>query len=250
MGELEKVGEFQLVDYRTVQQNIAENFEGLTPQFISVKVPSGGATTFEIDEEPSKVIEGILIDHYAIRALFFQKYEESDNKVPDCRSMDGKTGEGICTDYPSKTNKRVCYCPDCPMNEWGSFKEYIDNDEPTNKKACQERHRLFILRSGELLPILINLPVTSIKPLALYMTKLASKGKSYQTVITRITLDKMRSGGGLDYAQAVFTRAGDIPEDKKKELIELSRFLKPYCRQKPVEADDTYEAPSSEEEPF
>lgn len=230
MGELiPKEEDFQLVDFKTIKTNIAENFEGLEPQFITVTIPAGGGTTFEIDEDEAvKAIEGVIIDHYAIRALFLNKFGEGEKTPPVCFSMDGVKGEGLGADEGTGS------CYDCKYNKWGSYQEYVDETDTSNRKACAEKHRVFVLRSGELLPLLITFPVTSIRPLSLYMTKLASKGKNYKTVITRISLEK-KTKGDIPYSVAVFKFVKDIPEDKVEEIKAIAAFLKPYCRNKPIE---------------
>lgn len=234
MGELVKYEGFEIADPKIIKENISENFEGLTPSFITIKMPTGGSTTFEVDEEAVKSVEGIIVDHYAIRMLYMEKFGAGEKHPPVCKSINGMEGQGIC----EENGEDSCLCVDCDYNQWGSFKKFIDNADDSNKKACQEKHRIFILRSGELLPVLLPLPATSLEPLKLYMTKIAQKGKHYSTVITKISLEKVTSKGGLNYAKAVFQKLGDVPEDKTKEIISLKKFLKPYCRNKPIEAQE------------
>jgi hypothetical protein len=241
-GELAKPVEFVIANIREVKGNIMENFEGLTPQFMPIKFPTGGSTVFELDEEPVKEIDGVIVDHYAIRLLFLREIGEV-KRPPDCVSQNGLTGSGLCEE------KLACICADCEYNKWGSFKEFIKESDDTNKKACREKHRIFVLRSGDLLPILLTIPITSKDNFANYMTKIASKGKSYKTIITGITLEKAKSKGNLDFAKATFQKIGDIPDEKLKDMLMLSEYLKPYTRNKPI---DTSEVPEedTEKEPF
>lgn len=241
MDKLVKYEGFEIVDPKIIKENISENFEGLTPSFITIKIPTGGSTVFEIDEETAKSVEGIIVDHYAIRILYMEKFGAGEKHPPVCKSTNGVAGEGMC----EENGEAGCVCVDCDYNQWGSFKEFIDNTDDSNKKACQEKHRIFMLRSGELLPVLLPLPATSLEPLKLYMTKIAQKGKHYSTVITKISLEKATSKNGLVYAKAVLQKLGDIPEDKTKEIMSLKKFLKPYCRNKPIEAQE-----GTEEEAF
>lgn len=239
MGELVKYEGFEIADPKIIKENISENFEGITPSFITIKFPTGGSTTFEIDEEAIKSIEGIIVDHYGIRMLYLEKFGSGEKHPPVCKSQNGITGEGMC----EENGEAGCTCIDCIYNQWGSFKKFIDNSDDSNKKACHEKHRIFMLRSSELLPVLLPLPATSIESLRLYMTKIAQKGKHYSTIITKISLEKVSSKGGLDYAKTVFQKVSDVPADKTKEIMSLKKFLKPYCRNKPVEAQENIEEP-------
>lgn len=222
---------FEIVKFNELRESIADNFEGLTPQFIRVKVPSGDLAVFEVDDEPAKSVEGIIVDHFASRVLYLKKYGEGDKTPPICRSNDGVYGERFGIE-----NKILC--SNCEYNIWGSYQKFIDEKETGNRKACQENHLLFLLRSGELLPLLFKLPSTSIAPLALYMTKLGMKGKNQTSVVTRISLEKDKSRGGIEYVKTVFQRVTDVPKENLDEIKEVVKFLKSYCRMKPIVTEE------------
>ena len=80
------------------------------------------------------------------------------------------------------------------MNEFGS-----STSGSGNGKACKEQMQLFMLQSDAVLPIQVSLPPTSLKGFRKYMTRLASKGKSYMTVVTGLTLS-VEKGGGQTYS--------------------------------------------------
>jgi hypothetical protein len=245
MGELTPVGGFELVDVSNIRRNLAENFEGLTPSFVTVKFPTAGATVWEVGEEALKMIEGIIVDHHAIRALFSKPIGEGSDKVPpDCSSRNGIAAEegGI---GQSEDGKIKLQCKKCKYNAWGSYNKYIKPDKESNRKACNERHRVFILRSGEILPTLVAIPATSIGNLQEYMTKIVTKGKHYSSIITGISLEKTNNKDNIEYSKAVFKRLSDVPQEKMGEIAQLVQFLKDYCRAKPIE-----EEVSTEEEPF
>lgn len=222
---------FEIVKFNELREGIADNFEGLTPQFVRVKVPSGDLAVFEVDDEPAKSVEGIIVDHFASRVLYLKKYGEGDKTPPICRSNDGIYGERVGTDTKIP-------CANCEYNVWGSYHKFIDEKETSNRKACQEKHLLFLLRSGELLPLLFSLPSTSISPLAMYMTKLGMKGKNQTSVVTRISLEKDKSKGGIEYVKTVFQRVTDIPKENLDEIKEVVKFLKSYCRMKPIVTEE------------
>ena len=231
MSEVPAVqGSFSVVDPKTLAENLAENFEGLTPQLMVVKVPSGGSTAFDVDEEMFKTIEGVVTCHYATRVLFLKKYGEgSPAALPDCFSLDGKKGQG----------KGDGACIQCKYNQFGSYAKYVDPANTSNRIACAEKHRIFILRTGEILPILISLPQSSKKPLELYITKLTQRGKGYRAVLTEISLEKAASKQGIEYSKAKFRKVGDLDEATTKAVLEMAKSLDQYCRTQPVEVELT-----------
>lgn len=231
---------FEIVKFNELRESIGDNFEGLTPQFVRVKVPSGDLTVFEVDDEPVKSVEGIIVDHFPRRILYLKKYGDSEKTPPLCRSNDGIYGERTGIDGKVQ-------CANCEYNVWGSYQKFIDEKDAGNRKACQEKHSLFLLRSGELLPLMFSLPSTSIAPLAMYMTKLGMKGKNQASVVTRISLEKDKSRGGIDYVKTVFQRVTDIPVEYLGEIKEVVKYLKGYCRMKPIAIE---EEESGEDIPF
>lgn len=163
---------------------MSEEMDGLTTDFDRVKIPTGGSVAFEVPGDDSdnpdmaKEIIGIIVDHHPINAYWEQKFE-GQNNAPDCSSIDGKCGVGT----PGGP------CSRCPMGQWGSA---VNSDGTQGKgKACKNMHRIYILRSGEMLPLLLTLPPTSLKPFSNYMAKrIICKGHRPYEVITKVTLKK------------------------------------------------------------
>ena len=67
------------------------------------------------------------------------------NQPPDCCSFDGVTGEG----EPGGA------CRKCPLNQFGSGEN--------GAKACKNRRRIYVLREGEIFPLLLSLPTGSLQ---------------------------------------------------------------------------------------
>ena len=78
---------------------MAEELEGLEDGFDRVKIPSGGATMFELPgdeaDEPEMVKEfsAVILHHHPVLQYYKEKYTGGSNP-PDCGSFDGVTGEG------------------------------------------------------------------------------------------------------------------------------------------------------------
>lgn len=137
----------------------AEELEGLNISFDKVRIPSGGGTMWEVagdnpdEPEHMKEILGVIVDHYPVNAYFENEYT-GEIAPPTCSSMDGKFGIGV----PGGS------CVNCPLNKYGSA------DDGKGKK-CKNLRRVYLLRSGEILPILITLPPTSIRNFSDYVQR-------------------------------------------------------------------------------
>ena len=192
---------------------ISEEMEGLNAFFERIKMPSGDTTLFQIPsedpEEPEfeKEFSAVILYHHPIRAYFKEKYTGASNP-PDCGSLDGVTGYG----NPGGD------CKNCAFNEFGTW----ENDA----KACKERQRLYLLREGELFPIMLSLPTGSLKELARYLMRLLSKGIKSHTVVTRFSLVKATNKGGIAYAKAAFKMERRLTAEELPLIVNLSEQIK------------------------
>lgn len=218
-------------------QAMAEEMEGLSIDFDRVKIPSGGGLAFEVPgddpDNPDMVKElvGVIVDHHSINAYWSNKYA-GQNNPPDCSSMDGKTGQGT----PGGN------CKTCPYNQWGS-------DPETGGKSCKNMHRIYLLREGDLFPLLISLPPTSIKPFSNYLAKrVIGRGKRSYGVITKISLRRETNKSGIAYSQAQFAVAGELPADEVQKAAEYAKSIKSITRGQAVFADEYISEPTAEEE--
>ncbi|MCC5910045.1 MAG: hypothetical protein JJT76_06370 [Clostridiaceae bacterium] len=218
-----------------VKEAMAEEMEGLEILFDRAKIPSGGGLAFEVPwedvDQPQLLQEliGVIVDHHPVNGYWQERYN-GGNTPPDCSSMDGKRGEGS----PGGD------CKTCSLNQFGS-------DEDGKGKACKNMHRIYLLRSGEVLPILLTLPPTSIKNFSNYMAKrIITKGHRSYGVVTKITLKKVQSNSGITYSQAQFTLEEVLKPEVVEQMTEFSRGIKGTTRQ--VEVLDDYIVESEEKE--
>ncbi len=218
---------------------IAEEMDGLgTIPFDKVKIPSGGGLAFEVpteeEDNPDMVKElvGVILYHHPINAYWQNKYDGQNNQ-PDCTSYDGKTGviveTGECVD-----------CANCKYNKFGS-------DDNGRGKACKNMHRIYLLREGNPVPILLTLPPSSLKSLRDYLgKKVVLKGmRSYQ-VVTKITLKKEQSGDGITYSRAVFTSVGTLTADKLQMAKQYAESIKASNQNVEITEEDYNMAPAQQ----
>jgi len=218
---------------------IAEEMDGLSIEFDRVKIPSGGGLAFEVPgddpDEPDmkKEIVGVIVDQHAVNAYWAVKYS-GQNNPPDCSSMDGKVGTTV------DDQQRVC--DTCPYNQWGS-------DEDGRGKACKNMRRVYILPEGEMFPLLLTLPPTSLKNFANYLAKrVIANGYRSHNVLTKVTLKKAVSSGGITYSQANFSLAGILSKEDAAKIAEYAQGIKAITRKLEVAADEYIQTESAEVE--
>lgn len=163
-----------------------------------IKVPAGGATQWMIPtldgDEAAKTIEGVVILNRETRAFWVNT--EPNGSPPDCSSPDGFEGTG----NPGGD------CSRCPMAQYDSGKD--------GRQACRQQRQLFMIREGDVLPIVVNVPPSSLKAWRQFATQLVQARTPLTGVITRLSLVKAQSRNNQPYAQIVPAVASYlVPED-------------------------------------
>lgn len=170
---------------------VSEEMDGLSASFERIRIPAGGMTMFEIPgddpDEPETVKEfsAVILYHHPLFAYYRDKYTGGSNP-PDCGSFDGVIGEGI----PGGK------CAKCPYNQFGSGEN--------GAKACKNRRRIYLLREGELFPMILSLPTGSLRDFSRYLMRQLSKGNKSNMIVTRFFLKKATNNNGIAYSQAQF----------------------------------------------
>lgn len=203
---------------------MAEELEGLGSISLDiVKIPAGGGIMFELpSDDPdnpdvTKDLTGVIVDHHAMNNFWASDFT-GENVNPDCVSLDGKVGK----DMHSGEMKN---CASCPFNQFGS---------KGAGKACRNSHRLYILRDGDGLPLILNLPPSSLKTFKEYLAKrILLRGQKLSQVVTQITLKKAQSKSGITYSQASFAKVGDLTPEQIAEVAPMTALVKSIGRRYP-----------------
>lgn len=209
-------------------ETIAEELVGLDLTFDRIKIPSGGGTVYEIpgedSDEPDMVKEfsAIILYHHPVFAYYKEKYAGGNNP-PDCGSMDGICGVG----NPGGS------CAKCPLNQFGSA--------GNNAKACKNRRRIYLLREGEVFPLILSLPTGSIKVFTKYIQRLVSKNKKSYAVVTKFALKKASSSSGIAYSQATFSIDRALTDEEIAAIRPLSEQVKALSQKVGYEVDEPAE---------
>lgn len=189
---------------------------GLNFQFDRISVGSGGMTAFKMPGEGGKVkmleeIVGVILHNHPANVYYRKAYDGSKNP-PDCGSSNGIIGNGD----PGGE------CAKCPYNKFGS-------SDKNNGKACKNRRMLYILQEGELFPIMLNLPVGSIRNYTDYTKRLLSKKMRVPQVVTRIELEGAQNSGGAEYSKATFKMVRVLNADERAVLNKMTEQVKEYA---------------------
>lgn len=199
------------------QEELAEDMDGPQMSFPRVKIPAGGALMFELPsddpENPDYVknLEGVILFNHPNNAYWPEGSEYDDSATPLCSSVDAKQGIG----EPGGS------CVSCALNQFGSAAEGAG-------KACKNMRVLYLLRSGEFMPLQVTLPPTSLKPFREFMNQsfMLRRRATYGSVV-QIGLKKM-SNGKDDYSVATFRRLYDFSGE---ELAQIRQFADGFKEQ-------------------
>lgn len=189
-------------DFAKVKEAAAKAGETITVRdFTKLKVPSGtSAAVFCLEsidgEQTPATIDCIILEMQPINVYFDTPY---DGTVvpPTCVANDGITGIGT----PGGD------CARCPLNEFGTGKD-------GQGKACSNRRHLLALIQGEIFPLFINVPPTSVKALRTYILNVIKKTLAPSEVITKIGLKKVTSNTNMPYYEMDFSYVATLDENQ------------------------------------
>lgn len=194
---------------------MSEELFGLDGGFEKIKIPAGGSTIFEVPGETPgefdsvKEFSAVILHHHPLHTYYKDKYT-GGNQIPDCGSFDGVIGNGIPGGY----------CAKCQYNQFGSGEN--------GGKLCKSKRRIYVLREGEIFPLLLTLPTGSIKEFGTYIKRLITKGKKSHVVVTKFSLKKVTNSGGIAYAQAQFSVDRVLSEQEQVLISKLKEHVKDY----------------------
>lgn len=179
-----------------------------------VKIPSGGGLAWDVPTlegvKPQPEILGVIVYVQNARAYWTTSYDEGGGgQPPDCISDDAVTGRGI----PGGP------CLKCPYSAFGSGKN-------ERGQACRQIRRLFMLRTDEILPMVVNLPAKSLAPSKNYLLRLASHGLNKSSIVTRIGLERDKNQEGKVYSRATFAMAGNLSREQAMAAAGWETLLK------------------------
>lgn len=189
------------------KEELAEDMEGLQMRFQKVKIPSGGMVQFELpSDDPdnpdyAKTLEGVILFSHSNNAYWAEGSEYDEDTSPLCSSVDGKTGIG----EPGGV------CATCALNQYGTAAN-------GNGKACKNMRTLYLLRSGDYMPLQLSLSPTSLRPFNDFVNQsfMLRRRAAFGSVV-QIGLKKA-SNGTNEYSVATFRRLYDFEGEELEQI--------------------------------
>lgn len=196
-----------------------------------VTIAGGGAGVFKVlepgAEEPTSGIQSIdcvILASHLTNVRWGHDYgTRTDGEPPVCRSMDGETGTEV-------ESGEIHKCKTCPFNQFG------ENGE---RKGCTNKRQLYIMREGDLLPVLFSLPPSSLKAFDNYRVNARLTLRTpMSALLTRITLKNKKSANGTEYSSPVFTAIGKLPAEDAKRMEVYARQVVDAAQRAGISADE------------
>ena len=127
---------------------------------------------------------------------FFQTKYEGGNEPPDCHAEEPEDGMQQTGSKPRGKYNGAIYggtCKTCPVGQWK-----IEGDKKT-RPLCGPRVRVFIQTKEIALPVMVDLPSTSIPRFTTYMKALTQFGYYFHQVVTIFTLQMEQTAKKIEY---------------------------------------------------
>ncbi|MBQ7983625.1 MAG: hypothetical protein IJ302_08645 [Clostridia bacterium] len=197
----------------------SEEMDGLTPTFDRIRIPAGGGISYEVPgDDPSspdtvKEFKAVILYHHPIFSYYEEKFTGGNNP-PECSSMDGKMG------FVAETGE----CKNCATCEFSKF-----GSGENGGMACKQKRRVYLLREGELLPVILTIPSASLKEFNKYVTRLLTKGKKTNSVVTKFTLQKAQNATGITYSQVVCSADRMLNTEEQKCINAMTEQCKAFA---------------------
>lgn len=222
-------------DLAAIATELSELSELGSISFDTIKIPAGGGLAFELPgddpdtPEMATEIAGVIVHHHACNSWWEVDYDGSNNP-PDCYSADGKIGVVAATG-------QICNCADCPRNQFAP---------DGSGKACKNMARIYILRPGDLFPMALNVPPTSLRPWKDYLAKrILLKGKRPGKVLTKFKLCREKNSGGIAYSKLVLAFGGDLSAADAAAVAKAAEYVKAILAEQAKRRPEPEEAPEA-----
>jgi hypothetical protein len=215
-------------DSERVQRTIKLNLGGdkISPSDLDrIQMGAGGAVVWTRQtlegEESVPAVEGIMILWRETRQFWPDEYS-GGKTPPQCFADDGEHGYGDPggTHPQQIAGQRAPYdCEMCPNAQFGS--------DGKRGQACKQSRLVFLLSPENLLPDIMQLPPTSIKPIKLFMRRLASRGIPYTGAVIRFELERTANPDGIKYAQVNPKLVQELTDEQASVVERYAEAIRP-----------------------
>lgn len=210
-------------DPKEIIEALRENLGGVSiseSNLTKIKVPAGGQTVFAMPsldgEQYEKQLIGTVVFHASGRAYFSTSFDDpnKEDKMPTCASDDGLIGIG----HPGGT------CQSCPMAKYGSASAL--KGQKAKGQACSERMKLYMIRGTQMIPDIVSVPPTSLKPCRDFLFLLAKSGVRYHQALVSISLKKVENDSGVGYGEMEFNFIRSLKPEESPNALAWNAMMK------------------------
>jgi len=200
-------------------------------QYGRIKIASGGANVFKVtepgDEESASVTEivGVIMYHHKTNALWDGEYGKNENRTPVCSSINGDEGT------VNETGE-IVKCDKCLYNQYGTA------GDGRRGKACKNMRRLYIMRPGDIFPMILSLPPSALGSFDKYRTKVLMGRKSLQGVVTRFTLKSKDNRDGVEFSLPIFEPVAALPPGEAERVRQYGEQFNAAASKVGITSDD------------
>ncbi len=226
-----------------VAANIGEM--GLTvDDFPRLKVPSGGDTNWVVPGlsgvHMEQALEGVIVYKRTTRAYWLLAADDpkGGKNPPNCTSTNGLVGIGDPGGCCANVDPRLV----CPLAKYGSAKGGTGPGQ-----SCKEVTQLFFLRGDSMLPEVIALPPTSVKPARKYFVRLTANKVPYFGMLTRLTLIQKTSAGNKAYAVAQLEPVRPLTGEQLRNARDFNKMIGPMLQSLGADTETASESAGQEE---
>jgi hypothetical protein len=237
-------------------EHLALTGESIGPKdLVRVKTPAAGGTQWQIQAaggdkpEYAEAIEGILV-YYHKQGVLWPSDDALKGTLPVLRTFDLQTAEQVgpipdaMIDAMEKCriDERTFKWTTLPWNEWGTGKGGVG-------KRCKEQRVLYVLRQGDMFPLIITAQPGSLNSVTDFIKRLFESSHKkfgeavpYYRCVVRLSLKQETAKNGQVYAQIVPSLVACIDADAGAEVkAKYTDVLQHVSRQVDVQADDEHD---------
>jgi hypothetical protein len=205
-----------------------------------VKVPSGASPFWTVPslegDKPQTTIDGIIVYFRDNKAMWVKSQEESGGgSSPDCTGRlipideaGSKVWQGRGVRWEGDT-VGPHDCGNCPFDQFGS------SDKGAGKK-CKDTRMLGVLMQDSVLPMLVNVPPTSLAIIRKFFTQLLARRIPFYGVRVSIGLNKTKNKAGTDYCEVTLSVLETLSPEIREQVKSYVEMIRPALERVEVDA--------------
>jgi len=177
-----------------------------------IKIPAGGGLSWSIPtvegEQETRELSGVVLVFSDKRKYWSTSFDETGGtEAPDCFSPDTYVGIG----QPGGE------CSKCEFSQFGSGKG--------NAQACRLVRLMALMCEDSILPRILSVPPSSYRVMQKYFLQLGAATMRYWEVVSKFSLLKAKSSGGITYSQIVPTMVRRLTPVEREKMVVMRENL-------------------------